>query len=205
VDDKKEILIQGDDQLSIIFLPLLEKGANLDVVVGGTLRQLLFDQVGIEHAYIDDRIQTIFLNAKAIDDVDQTVIHDGDVLALSGAMPGLVGATLRKGGKYAALRKEISGTQMASSSRHIQGKIRLKLFNTVLKNIGPKVLLKGVEILGTDLIDLLKQGEKELKANKARLFVRDKEISIPEAISNISKQDQCQIRVIITDYLTLYK
>ena len=107
----EEILIQGKRQSNALFLPLLEKGAGIEVVVGGTLRQLLVDQLGIEPAYIDDEIQTIFLNAKAIDDVDQTVIRDGDVLALSGAMPGLAGATLRKGGKYAALRKEISGTK----------------------------------------------------------------------------------------------
>lgn len=200
MDDKKEILIQGDDQLPTIFLPLLEKGVNLNVVVGGTLRQLLFDQLGIEHAYIDNQIQTIFLNAKAIDDVDQAVIRKGDVLALSGAMPGLVGATLRKGGKYAALRKEISGIQMAPLSLHTHGKIYLKLFNTVLKNIGPRILLKGVEILGTDLIDLLKQSKDKLKANKTRLFVRDKEISLPKAISSISEQDQCRIRVIIKEW-----
>ena len=89
---------------------------------------------------------------------------------------------------------------MAPLSLHTHGKIYLKLFNTVLKNIGPRILLKGVEILGTDLIDLLKQSKDKLKANKTRLFVRDKEISLPKAISSISEQDQCRIRVIIKEW-----
>ncbi|WP_054693113.1 hypothetical protein [Desulfosarcina cetonica] len=84
-----------------MLLPLMQKGVGLPAQIGCTIRQFLCDQLGISDAYLDQRIQTLFLNARPVDDVDGAILQDGATLALSAAMPGLLGATMRKGGHYA--------------------------------------------------------------------------------------------------------
>ena len=62
-------------------------------------------------------------------------------------MPGLVGAALRKGGFYSAMRSQISWKADDDAPRQLDGPpdtIRLKLFNTVLRDIGPTLLRHGV-------------------------------------------------------------
>ena len=64
--------------------------------------------LGLSPEYVDKRIQTLFLNGKAIDNPDTALLKEDSTLALSAAMPGLLGATLRKGSYYARMRNEIS-------------------------------------------------------------------------------------------------
>jgi hypothetical protein len=64
-------------------------------------------------------------------------------------MPGLVGATLRRGGFYSAMRSEISwkaGDGERDEGDGPPGTVRLKLFNTVLREIGPALLQRGVMV-----------------------------------------------------------
>ena len=82
-----------------------------------------------------------------VDDLESAELRPGSTLTLSAAMPGLVGATLRKGGFYSAMRSEISWKAGGDASERHDGPpstIRLKLFNTVLREIGPTVLRRGV-------------------------------------------------------------
>ncbi|MGD9209943.1 MAG: hypothetical protein PVI90_04175 [Desulfobacteraceae bacterium] len=196
MDEKLDILIQADSRQSTLFFPLLEKGCRVDVSVGVTVRELLLTQFEEKSTYVDNKIQTVFLNAKAIDDLDQTVINDGDVLALSGAMPGLVGATFRKGGKYAVMRKEISGSKMATLSKQLPGRICLKLFNTILKDLGPKVFAHGVWVSTADLINLLIKGKKKFKDDLPPLFLNKTPSSPRNVIAAIKDQEQCQLRIV---------
>ena len=125
---------------------LFGHGVSLNCLVGCTIRELLCRQFGIDADYLDNRIQTIFLNGKAADDVDKTRIAPNSVLALSAAMPGLAGATLRKGGHLSAMRSRISHTPASDSYCMTQGRITLKLFNLVQNELGPMFLAAGVGI-----------------------------------------------------------
>jgi len=91
-----------------LFFSLLQKGFMLEVKVGCSVRSLLLDQMGLSAEYIERRIQTLFVDSKPVDDLDRVAIRDGSTLALSSAMPGLLGATLRRGGYYAAMRSQIT-------------------------------------------------------------------------------------------------
>jgi len=71
--------------------------------VGCSIRDLLCGQLALQDEYLDNRIHTFFLNGKAVDDVDSTLVTGGAVLALSSAMPGIMGDCLRKGGLYALM------------------------------------------------------------------------------------------------------
>ncbi len=50
--------------------PLLQKGFVLEAEVGCSLRELLAERFGISAEYIENRIQTVFLDGKPVDDMD---------------------------------------------------------------------------------------------------------------------------------------
>jgi hypothetical protein len=142
------------DQLNIFF-PLLQKGITVPAIVGCTLKSLLIDQLLIPADYVTDRITTIFLDNHPVDDLDNSIIHNGSRVTLSAAMPGLVGATMRRGGFYAALRQGISHVLESGTTEDSCGTVRLKLFNLLLAEIGPLVLARGLILEREELDELL--------------------------------------------------
>jgi hypothetical protein len=70
-------------------------------------------------------------------------------------MPGLVGATMRRGGFYAALRQGISHVLDSGTSANECGTVRLKLFNLLLAELGPLVLARGLLLEPYELNELL--------------------------------------------------
>jgi hypothetical protein len=140
-----------------LFCSLLEKGVTLEARTGCTVRRFLCGQLGLATDYLDDRIQTLFLDARPVDDVDTAVVRDGSTLALSAAMPGLVGATMRKGGRYAAFRKDISQQADECGICEASGRVTVKLFNMVAKEVGGRLLAAGVEVDGSDIANLARR------------------------------------------------
>lgn len=139
-----------------IFFPLLQKGITVPAIVGCTLKSLLIDQFVIPADYVTDRITTIFLDNHPVDDLDNSIIHNGSRVTLSAAMPGLVGATMRRGGFYAALRQGISHVLESGTTEDSCGTVRLKLFNLLLAEIGPLVLARGLILQRDELNELMK-------------------------------------------------
>lgn len=124
--------------------PFLQEGFLVQIPGGGSIRTALCRDLGLKPEYLEGRIQTIFLNGKPVDDVDAAVVAAGDTLALSAAMPGLVGATMRRGGFFAGLRASIShqgGTEVGSQEACL---VRLKLFNLLIGELGPIFLERGL-------------------------------------------------------------
>jgi hypothetical protein len=146
-----------EDKLIPLFLPLLGKGYQIHAQMGCSIKDFLCRQLELSPEYLDERIQTVFLNGKAVDDLDTAAINPGAMLALSGAMPGLAGATLRRGGPLSRMRGEISHEDEAACRPGEEGKVTLKLFNLALKDLGPKFLQKGVLIDGGGLHHFLNQ------------------------------------------------
>jgi hypothetical protein len=129
------------------FRPLLEQGFQVEVRVGRSIAEVLNGQLGVPLDYLSERVQTVFLNGRAIDDEASAVVEDGDRLALSASMPGLAGATLRKSGFFSGLRAAIShrGSQQPAAADS-NGTIRIKLFNMIAVEIGPLFLARGIGI-----------------------------------------------------------
>ena len=142
------------DQLNFFF-PLFQKGVTIPAIVGCTLKSLLVDQLAIPADYVTDRITTIFFNNSPVDDLGRTVIQDGSRVTLSAAMPGLVGATMRRGGFYAALREGISHAADSGKTTDASGTVRLKLFNLLLGELGPTILARGVILEQDEYNELL--------------------------------------------------
>jgi hypothetical protein len=140
----RSVELQLAPELLKIFFLMLQQGVEVEVETGCSVKRLLTEQFGISSDYIANRITTLFLNSKAVDNAATALVHDDAVLALSGAMPGLVGATMRSGGYYAAMRGAMTFHNESDVPVARRGKIKLKLFNLLLNELGPRVLLRGI-------------------------------------------------------------
>lgn len=121
---------------------------------GVSVRAFLCEELGLSPDYLETRVQTVFLDGKAVDDLDSALVKDGSVLALSAAMPGLLGATLRRGSYYAAMRGEIS-YHVGDAVPGGEGTVYVKLFNLLVGEVGSVLLSKGIRIPGTELEEFL--------------------------------------------------
>jgi hypothetical protein len=138
------------------FSKLLQDGFWIKGNVGCSVKSFLCEQFGLSSEYLEKRIQTIFLDGDAVDDVEKATVEDGASLSLSAAMPGLAGAVLRKGGYYAAMRDQISCKGETTSASMQSGKVLVKLFNMPLQELGPIFLKHGVWVESDKLKDILK-------------------------------------------------
>ncbi len=125
------------------FFPLFQQGVIIKTLVGRNINDLLSIDLEITPEYLDKRIQTIFLDGKAVDNLAEAIIRDGSTLALSAAMPGLVGATLRRGGAFASLRRSITFSENGEAIPQKEGQVVLKLFNLLVPEMGPLCWPKG--------------------------------------------------------------
>ncbi len=142
------------DRLPDLF-PMFQKGIGVTVQSGCTVKSLLCDQWGIPEDYVMERISTIFLNGQPVDDMDTAKVRNGATLALSAAMPGLVGAVMRRGGFFASLRSGITYHEVQEQAGKEQGRITLKLFNLILKDLGAVFLRQGFWAERSDLLSCI--------------------------------------------------
>jgi hypothetical protein len=133
------------------FHPLLQGGVSLETRIGISAKEFLTEELGLTQEYLDTVVQTVFLDGKAVDDLTSAFIQAGATMALSAAMPGLLGATLRRGSYYAAMRKEISYRGVRPAADSGTGRITVKIFNLLLGDLGRVLLEKGLWIRGEDL------------------------------------------------------
>ena len=169
------------DRLSLIvnakqvplFFQLMGHGFYLDVQTGCSVKELLCNQLGIHEDYLAQRIQTIFLNFKVVDDVNSAIVSEDATMALSGAMPGLVGSILRSGGVYAPMRSQISHEQTKSVSLLKNGRITLKLWNLVVKELGPTFLQQGIWIETEECKSFIERHSDALEAGCQAVDLND--------------------------------
>jgi hypothetical protein len=143
------------------FHPLLQRGVATRLRVPRTALEFLVEDLGLDADYVQRRITTVFLDGSVVDSLSAAPLKPGSLLALSAAMPGLVGATLRRGGPYAAMRAEI--TRPAHAAGAIAGEapapgtalVRVKLFNLLLDEIGPALLAWGIVLERGEALEAL--------------------------------------------------
>ena len=168
-----------------LFFQLLGHGFYVTVQTGCSVKELLCNQLGIHEDYLVQRIQSVFLNGKVVDDVNTAIVLDDATLALSGAMPGLVGAILRSGGFYAPMRGQISHDKDNPASRFKKGEITLKLLNLVAKELGPTFLQQGVWIQGEELRSFIERHAEALVTGCLAVERQD----TPVEVASLSKAD----------------
>jgi len=160
---------------------LFQSGVLLKVQVGVSIKNLLCEQLSLDKTYVDKRITTIFLNSQPVDDITKAIIKNNDTLALSSAMPGLVGATLRRNSHLAPLRNNITFKEYRNNDDiQAYGLIHLKLFNLILQEAGPFLLQRGVVTGFEDLIDLFDNKMSEKIKGDLKIYSNGKKTDINE-------------------------
>ena len=150
-NDTVRLDVTCDEEGLPSFYPLLQHGVLVKANLGVSVRKVLCGQLGVSPEYLDGRIKTVFLNGKPVDDVDAAVVPKGATIGLSAALPGFVGAALRKGGFYSRMRQEITHSGQEEVREAGEGYFVLKLYNLVLNELGPLFLAAGFWTSADDL------------------------------------------------------
>jgi len=189
------IVLDLHEKLLSRFTALFSKGVVVEARTGCTLREFVCEQLRVPEEYLEQRIQTIFLNGKAVDDYATAIVTDGASLALSAAMPGLVGAVFRRGGFYAGLRNTVTHQSDGSAACAMAGSVTVKLFNLTVKEIGPLMLKNGVRVGGKDLQGLLVQFADDFQSGCRQALLDDQPISLDKLTGRLATFDQVDLRI----------
>jgi len=133
---------------------VLQSGFFCSAVQGETIFAFLRSLPGFTVDYIENRLQTVFLNGDSVDDMGLAFSEDEAILALSAAMPGLAGSLFRKGSPLTILRKTAVQKQYASSESPVA--VQVKLFNVIAVEKGRTLLASGVLLNCEDLLSFLR-------------------------------------------------
>ncbi len=132
------------------FASLLQHGILFPVEQPIQIRTFLLALPGFSAEYIENTVQTIFVNGSAADSF-QALLTAGSTLALSAAMPGLAGAIFRREGMHGSLRSQPTpgSSQRATEGEH--GYLTLKLFNAIAQDRVTDLLSQGIVVTGSAL------------------------------------------------------
>jgi hypothetical protein len=172
---------------------LFQSGVLLKIQLGASIKNLLCKQLSLDKIYVDKRINTIFLNSQPVDDLSKVIIKNNDTLALSSAMPGLIGATLRKGSHLAPLRDSITFKEYRNDSIRDYGLIRLKLFNFISQEVGPLLLQNGVMVDFEEVIDLFQGKIFEETKESFAIYLDGETIGLNELRKGLQSSTEQQL------------
>jgi len=138
------------------FNEILQRGFYLINPVGISIEEFLTKQIGLSREYIGHTISTIFLDGKIVHDIGSAIIRRGSVLALSSAMPGFVGASLRSGSIDQSACASSTSREVNSPDSKDRGVFCLKLFNLPMRELGPSFLRRGILLKSAGFEEFLK-------------------------------------------------
>lgn len=129
---------------------LLQQGVLVALPEKSSVSALACRILNIDLPAFRREVQTVLLNHGVVDNPDSTILDNGDLLVLSGAMPGLVGAMLRSDSPIKALRERITDAGVQKDRFLPESMIVIKFFNTILKNHRDDILKYGFYVQRSD-------------------------------------------------------
>jgi hypothetical protein len=180
----RELTLTVETRILPLFYHVLQDGFLIDARVDCSIREFLVDQCGMSSETIASRISTVFLNGQPVDDLDGAIVENNSTLALSGAMPGLVGAVMRSNSPLRSFRSTITHMGKASGGGHQQGLVRLKFFNTVIGEVGPRFLRDGILVEPTVVAALLQTIVTKYLSGLGEVFLDGRSIEVGVLLDN---------------------
>ncbi len=193
--DYTRIILEINEALCTRFAPLFSKGVGVRARTGCSIEDFVCGQLGISPEYLEERIQTIFLDGKPVDDYRKARVEDGSLLALSAAMPGLVGAVMRRGGYFASLRQSITYRADSSKTSVREGLVTVKLFNLTVRELGPLLLQHGLLIEAGDLIDVLTRFEASFREGCQSARYDGEAVDRETLLTRLANEDIVHLRI----------
>lgn len=191
-------IILSPHQLATFF-PILQRGVWLQVQVGCGVMSLLTKQFGISADYVRERITTLFLDGKPIDNLETSTVNDGATLALSAAMPGLVGATMRRGGHLAAMRGSIT-YHSEKKPDNGTGRVKVKLFNMVMTELGALFLAYGIRLTYAELSNFLAEQEDSFWQSFGLIILDGQQIDQTRLKKQLSQTDPAEKIILYVEF-----
>ena len=179
------------------FSQILQRGFFIRIKTGCSLEELLVEQMGIEKRYVEERLSTIFLNGRPVDDLRAAVVHDGSTLSLSAAMPGLAGASMRRKGVYASLRSAINYREKEVADVRHEGFIEVKLFNLVMIELGPHFFKRGIYVRSDNLAEFIALMTVDLRTGCRVILPGDRPVSGEAVIEILGNMGHDLIRIFV--------
>jgi hypothetical protein len=162
IESSPHIAFNIDSALISHFFLLLQQGVAIRSGTGCSVSAFLREELGADSGTIK-KIQSVILDGKPVDDLEAAVIKNGSVLALSAAMPGLVGATLRRGGTYSSFRSAITYHEMQEKCVKGEGLLQIKIFNLLMAELGPRLLQRGVIIRSDNFMSFMTEHSRDFR------------------------------------------
>jgi hypothetical protein len=168
MEEARRIDLVLDPRGSRRFLGLVSEGIGVAAPAGCDLDTFFFRCLGLDPDYAANRVRTVFLNGRPVDDTSRAVLAPGDEVALSTAMPGLVGICMRRDSPIKSFRRDITHDPAAGTARTPgQGgtiPVTVRLFNFIAAEAGPSLLAHVVYLAGERLARVLADGASILGA-----------------------------------------
>jgi len=177
-------LIKCSSSITGFFMPDLQSGFSIQSKEGVTIYAFLTEYCGISDEYISGKIKTIMIDGGPVDEIFNTIIHDKGVCALSGAMPGIVGAMMRMGSPYAAMRESITVKPVGSTEAGKDILVDLKLFNIILSDMGVEFLKRGILLDRKRFFYLFKKHGDDIFSCCREIMLNNLQIDFKKAISD---------------------
>ncbi len=167
------------------FTALLQSGVDIETADTWSIGEFLDRLPGFTPDYIATRVQTVFLNGTAIDDLETPLAGERPVLALSAAMPGLAGAVFRKNSSFATFRS----TRSHPAPRGIGTvTVTLKFFNMIATEKGEALLAAGVGCTAAGLIGFFSDHPSSLTAI-TRAFINGQELPNGDLVNHLQERE----------------
>ncbi len=171
---------------------LLQSGFQVQVEGAVGIGDFLEGLHGFTRQYIHERVQTIFVNGLAEDDLNRK-IQAGDTLALSAAMPGLAGAIFRRGGRHASLRTVVHEEGVAKTVA--SGYVTVKLFNMIGTEAGTLLLKQGIVLSGKILAKFLDWQKDRLLPSVKRIERNGVSLQIDQLSAEVAEIERVFLKI----------
>ena len=190
--------IRLPERLLSLMRLVVARGICFDAPAGISVTGFLTRTLGLDADFIENRIQTIFLDGHAVDAPDDTRLQDGGTLALSAAMPGLFGAAFRKGGEYRAMRRSYEDNRYepldADTGRTVT--VIVKCFNQVAEAIGDDLLSRGICMNVADFLGFWKSQRSLLEPALQEARIDGRPVA-PERVAGLLNGKDGNLTVIV--------
>lgn len=140
----------------------IQYGSRLPVAAdeSRTVREFMVDALGLAPDYVESRVATVFLDGRAVDDLDAQQVRPGSCLSLSAAMPGVAGIVMRRSSPFKRMRAlELFEEKESCEGGDVPGLVEIKLFNFIAVEAGPVLLARGLALVVKRLAALLEDAE----------------------------------------------
>lgn len=185
----------------ISYCRLLQYGVALRVPAETRVVEVLRDVLRLDEQDLDF-VQTVFLDCSPLDDLERARLRPGSVLAISAALPGLVGAVMRRSGALARLRESINlreASEPSNPATSEQIELTLKLFNLLQERLGPRLLAQGVSTSATRLAAFLESLAPGVLSQASAMFLNGSATDPAALIAALSGAQQPALLRVLPD------